>query len=269
MSNFPVISQSIVSGEIIPTVNARDLHAFLEVGKDFSDWIKAQVERGRLVEGRDFVTVEVYPQKGENSKGGRPRLDYHLTLDAGKHVGMMSGTDKGFEVREYFLACERKAQQQLALPTTYKAALIALVAEIERGEVVDAQNAALVTHNTVLVAENKELVPKAKSLDRLSETEGSLCMREAAKVLEVKPGKLKEFLKGCGWIFKAGNKSPWLGNQAQIDAGFLFHKVTPLLQEDGRTVMAMQFRITAKGMIKLTEMLPPRPARQQRLNGLS
>lgn len=30
------------------TVNARDLHAFLEIGKDFSSWIKAYdfVERG-------------------------------------------------------------------------------------------------------------------------------------------------------------------------------------------------------------------------------
>lgn len=92
------------------TVNARDLHTFLEVAKDFSNWIKAQIDRARLVEGRDFVTAEQSAQKGGMASGGRPRTDYHLTLDAGKHVAMMSGTDKGFEVREYFLECERHSK---------------------------------------------------------------------------------------------------------------------------------------------------------------
>ena len=35
-------------------VNARELHAFLEVGKDFSSWIKKQIERCDLVEYQDF-----------------------------------------------------------------------------------------------------------------------------------------------------------------------------------------------------------------------
>jgi len=48
--------------------NARELHGFLEVGKDFSSWIKIQIERARLVENRDFVTLT---QKGERKEGVR------------------------------------------------------------------------------------------------------------------------------------------------------------------------------------------------------
>src|SRR5690606_28048169 len=54
--------------------------------------------------------------------------EYHLTIEAGKHIAMMSGTDKGFEVRDYFIECERlamepaKAVAQVADPRT--AALI-------------------------------------------------------------------------------------------------------------------------------------------------
>lgn len=116
------------NGELIQTINARDLHAFLEVGKDFSTWIKVQIDRARLVENCDFVVVQVLPQKGENSKGGRPSMEYHLTLDAGKHISMMSNTDKGFEVRDYFIECERQAKQvALKLPATYVEALEALL----------------------------------------------------------------------------------------------------------------------------------------------
>ena len=73
----------------VQTVNARDLHTFLGVGKDFSSWMKVQVERARLVENWDFI---IFAEKGEYRK---PLVEYHLTIEAGKHIGMMSGTDKG------------------------------------------------------------------------------------------------------------------------------------------------------------------------------
>lgn len=57
-----------IDSELTQTVNARELHAFLEVGKDFSTWIKDQITRARLIENRDFV---VFTEKGENPKGGR------------------------------------------------------------------------------------------------------------------------------------------------------------------------------------------------------
>lgn len=33
--------------ETLPTVNARELHAFLRVGRDFSNWIKGRLEQLR------------------------------------------------------------------------------------------------------------------------------------------------------------------------------------------------------------------------------
>lgn len=68
-----------------------------------SNWIKAQVIRARLVEGRDFASSP------SRATSGQPTIEYHLTLEAGKHVAMLSETDKGFEVREYFIERERHA----------------------------------------------------------------------------------------------------------------------------------------------------------------
>ncbi len=57
----------------IDAANARDLHSFLEVRKDFSDWIKYQIERARLVENRDFLKLA---QKGELSTTGQTGIEY-------------------------------------------------------------------------------------------------------------------------------------------------------------------------------------------------
>ena len=85
--------------------NARELHAFLGVGKDFSSWIKKQIERCDLIEYQDF---EVFTQKGENLQGGRPTSEYALSLDAAKEISMMSQCERGKQARRYFIECEKR-----------------------------------------------------------------------------------------------------------------------------------------------------------------
>jgi len=93
------------------TVNARDLHAGLESKADYSTWFKTQAERARLKEGKDFVVVESLLHKDveQTKRGGSNRKDYFLTIEAAKHIAMMSGTEKGYEVRDYFIAREKQA----------------------------------------------------------------------------------------------------------------------------------------------------------------
>lgn len=106
-----------IAEQSVQTVNARELHRFLGVGKDFSNWIKAQIKRADLVEGVDFM---VLAQKGENPQGGRPLEEYHLTIDAGKNIAMLSGTAKGKEVRRYFIDCEARAKAAVATVANWK-----------------------------------------------------------------------------------------------------------------------------------------------------
>ncbi len=44
-------------------------------------------------------------------KGGRPSMEYHLTLDMAKHLSMIERNDKGHQVKEYFIECEKLAKQ--------------------------------------------------------------------------------------------------------------------------------------------------------------
>jgi len=99
------VRQIEIDKTVVNSVNSRDLHKGLEVKKDYSNWIKDQVKSLDLEENFDYI---VFAQKGENPKGGRPEIDYILTLDAAKHISMASRTKKGKEVRKYFIEIEKK-----------------------------------------------------------------------------------------------------------------------------------------------------------------
>ncbi len=110
-------------------VNARDLHAFLGVGKDFSTWIKDRIAKFGFIEGQDYVCVECFdsPFSGNQSgRGGdRRSKDYHLTLDMAKELAMIERTPQGKAARQYFIACEKelrrleREQRQLPKPSPF------------------------------------------------------------------------------------------------------------------------------------------------------
>lgn len=133
MSINIAINSRQIGSDLISTISGRELHAELGVGKDFTNWAKAQIKRGRFVENRDFVKLA---QKGELSATGQTLIEYHFTLEAGKHIGMMSGTDRGFEVREYFLECERRAKAA-TLPTVKDPRTAALIEALVRQDAIE------------------------------------------------------------------------------------------------------------------------------------
>lgn len=58
MSQLIPVAPHTVGSETIPTVNARELHTFLESKAEFRHWIKDRIEQFDFAEGSDFVTVE-------------------------------------------------------------------------------------------------------------------------------------------------------------------------------------------------------------------
>ena len=110
-------------------VSARELHEFLEVGRDFTTWIKGRISKYEFAENEDFTVVESFHQNG--GKGGRPEKDYIITIDMAKELSMVENNDKGKQARKYFIQCEKKlkevASSQKALPQDYLSALKALV----------------------------------------------------------------------------------------------------------------------------------------------
>ena len=217
MSEIIKIGNSNIGGEGVNTINARDLHGALGVGKDFTNWIKAQIERARLAENRDFV---VFAQKGVNPNGGRPAMEYHLTLDAGKHVAMMSGTDKGFEVRDYFLECERQTKQPLDLSTMLPAAMRQLANTIEELGLAKKQRDEAI-RTKALIGNNREATAMATA---------SVAVRKQ-KQLENELGRGRDYkaAKAIPWVHELliPSKGMWsmLGKKLVLLSAELGHRI--------------------------------------------
>lgn len=104
---IPVLPSQI-GAETIQTVNARDLHAFLEVQSEFRSWIKNRIEQYGFTQDVDFVAGKFLP--------GSKRIDYHLSLDMAKELSMVERNEKGKEARRYFIECERQAKAKPMSP---------------------------------------------------------------------------------------------------------------------------------------------------------
>ncbi|WP_169719238.1 antA/AntB antirepressor family protein, partial [Arsenophonus nasoniae] len=94
-----------INGELIQTVNARDLHAFLESKQKFADWIKDRIQQYAFIESQDFIVI-----LGKTPNGGRPAKEYHISLDMAKELSMVERNEKGKHARQYFIECERQAK---------------------------------------------------------------------------------------------------------------------------------------------------------------
>lgn len=86
-------------------VNARELHAFLGVGKDFSSWIKERISKYGFVENQDFSS---FTEIGEREVGATVRKEYALSLDMAKELSMVENNERGRQARKHFIECEKK-----------------------------------------------------------------------------------------------------------------------------------------------------------------
>jgi len=77
-------------------------------GQEFAAWIMELIEKYSFVAGAGERLRRGYFQSGNNSKGGRQAIDYHLTLDTAKELAMVESNDKGRQARKYFIECERE-----------------------------------------------------------------------------------------------------------------------------------------------------------------
>ena len=232
----------------VQAVMGRDLHAFLEVGKDYSTWFKDMCEYG-FSAGQDFT-----PISGKTSPvGGRPRIDHIITLDMAKEISMIQRTDKGKQARAYFLECERRVKSSVpAIPQTYAEALRAAADNAERAERAE--------------AEARALEVPAKSWGTLAAAGGDYSVAEAAKTLSRDPNirigrdQLFAAMRDAGWIFRTkGHRAHWEAYQDKaINTGRLVHKLSrPFLNE--RTGEMEQpsptVRVTPKGLNELHVLL--------------
>ena len=117
-SNLIPVFNGLIQNHPVQLCNARELHAFLEIQTRYNDWIKNRINEYGFIQDEDYLVIT-------KRTNGRPRKEYHITLDMGKELGMVERNERGRQIRQYFIRCERTLKtlqqpQQLALPEPEK-----------------------------------------------------------------------------------------------------------------------------------------------------
>lgn len=116
MKKLPINAFSgTIQNQSTQLINARDLHQFLQVGRDFSNWIKARISDYNFSENEDY-TCSPNLASSENQGfsrlwGGQNKIEYHLTLDMAKELCMLERSELGQQARRYFIQMEKQARE--------------------------------------------------------------------------------------------------------------------------------------------------------------
>lgn len=186
------------SGEIIKitelngrrTVNARELHQFLESKREFANWIKSRIEKYGFSENQDYVVFDNFVK---NPQGGRPTIEYALSIDMAKELSMVENNAKGRLARRYFIECEKIAAAAVTTPS-YQ--IEDPIARAERWILEQKERQAL-------ALENKEMKPKAEYFDHLIDRKLLTNLRDTAKELNIGQNCFIKLLIDGGYIYRS------------------------------------------------------------------
>lgn len=171
-----------------PTVSGRELWEALEVETPYTQWFKRMSEYG-FSENVDFALVS---QKCETNNPKNPyttKTDHQLTIPMAKELCMLQRTDKGKQMRQYFIAVE----EQWNSPD----AIMARALQLSNAKLKEMQ----ITVSTLTV-ENQIMKPKAEYFDELVDRNLLTGIRETAGELGVKQNQFVAFLLEKKYMYR-------------------------------------------------------------------
>lgn len=248
MNTLAVMNQNVTmsSREIAKLTGKRHDHVCRDIrtilvaligGKD-ADYIR-NPDLGYLT--NHHVTCNQYDDKSPNSWEYNITRRYTEILITGYDIKRRTAVID----RLYELESERRSAPH-ALPGAKELALMVIQAEEEKER--------LLLENQGLESQVEEMKPDVEALTRIAKSQGSMCVTDAAKQLQVKPKSLFDTMSQLKWIYRRLG-TPWIGYQDKIQQGLIEHKVTVITKPDGEDKSIPQVRVTPKGLSKLAKLL--------------
>ena len=142
-----------------PVVSGRQLHEALEVRTEYKKWFSRMTEYG-FNENEDFLKVT---QKCHTPGGLQDMTDHIIKLDMAKEIAMIQRTDKGKQVRAYFIQIEKdynspeKIMARALLMADKKVHKLEAQIEADRPKVLFA-DAVSASHTSILVGDLAKLI---------------------------------------------------------------------------------------------------------------
>lgn len=217
-----------------PTVSARDLHRALGISKRFSMWFETNSQG--FIENEDFTSV--LSSTVVNNGALRELQDYKLSVDMAKHICLMSRTEKGKLIRQYFIDLEK------AWNTPEQIFARAL-------KMADKTIESLKSDNAALIEDVERMRPKEIFADAVSASHTSILIGELAKLLKqngIETGQRRLFawMRENGFLIKSGSAKN-MPTQRAMELGLFEIKEGSYINGAGVNVTTKTTKVTGKG----------------------
>ena len=210
-------------------VSGRELHQFLGVKTRYSIWFDRMSEYG-FTEDIDYTAVV---QKRTTAQGNQTEyIDHAMKLDMAKEVSMIQRNEKGKQARQYFLEVE-KAWNNPDM-------IIKRAMDLQARKIV------------MLETENKELKPKALFAEAVESSNGSILVRDLAKILkqnnvEIGEKRLFAWLRDNGYLIKKLGSDYNSPTQRSMNLGVMEFTENTVVRNSGDVILRKTPKVTGKG----------------------
>lgn len=211
-----------------PVVSGRQLHEALDVKTKYADWFNRMIDYG-FAENQDFLLLKNEQQTG---RGGHNRVDHIIKLDMAKEIAMIQRTERGKQVRQYFIQVEKdfnspeKIMARALLMADQKVHKLEAKIEADRPKVLFAE-AVSASHTSILVGELAKLL-KQNGVD-------------------MGANRLFNWLRAHGYLIKRNGRDWNMPTQKSVEMGLIRVKETSITHADGHITVSKTPLVTGKG----------------------
>lgn len=212
-----------------PIVSGRQLHEALGVKTRYNDWFNRMTEYG-FIENQDYLAIT---QKRVTAQGNSTnQVDHVIKLDMAKEIAMIQRTDRGKEVRQYFIQVEKdfnspeKIMARALLMADQKIQKLETQIEADKPKVLFA-NAVSASHSSILVGELAKLISQ--------------------NGCKIGANRLFAWLRENGYLIKRKGSDWNMPTQRSMEMGLFEIKETNIQHPDGHVTITKTSKVTGKG----------------------
>lgn len=212
-----------------PIVSGRQLHEALGVNSNYTTWFDRMTEYG-FVENQDYVLLSNFGN--QTGRGGHNKVDHAIKLDMAKEIAMIQRTDRGKEVRQYFIQIEKDFNSPEKIMAR---ALLLADKKIQKLE--------------TQIETDK---PKVLFADAVSASHTSILVGELAKLIsqngyKIGANRLFAWMRENGYLIKRKGSDWNMPTQRSMEMGLFEIKETNIQHPDGHVTITKTSKVTGKG----------------------
>lgn len=212
-----------------PIVSGRQLHEALGVNSNYTTWFDRMTDYG-FTENEDYVLLSNFGN--QTGRGGHNKVDHIIKLDMAKEIAMIQRTDKGKEVRQYFIQVEKDFNSPEKIMAR---ALLMADKKIHKLE-------------TQIEADK----PKVLFADAVSASHTSILVGELAKLIsqngyKIGANRLFSWMRENGYLIKRKGSDWNMPTQRSMDLKLFEIKETNVQHADGHITVNKTPKVTGKG----------------------